>query len=372
MLEKAAEADDQALRSELGRWKQEHLCSVEVCGVRQQGDRRCLAAQMLERMNAEGPATDNEAACEASYQLGLWNVDYEVLPAGELLGEGSYGNLYKTTWLGDQYVMKVFKGVADKLSSFAQGVAALAPIQHRHIVPVFSYSMSEELPDCCLLMELMSADLSVYIRQQLRRKPKGLGPFTLPAAIDLMLQIAVGLQYVHSRKMTHRYLKSKNILVNPVSISGLSEEGFVLAKLADFDLVQTKNECIRFSPLPLDRRWMAPEVFKMNADVEHSAKAFPMKADVYNFGCVCYEILSGKEPFEGERLSELYQKLTAPDTLRPQLPSSCPGRLASLIRGCWVDDPRERPAFTDVCKELRYLKGLLMTSTTSRPRLCFQ
>ena len=221
-------------------------------------------------------------------------------------------------------------------------------------------------------MELMSSDLSVYMSKLLRRKPKGLSPFPLPAAIDLMLQIAEGMRYLHSRKMTHRDLKSANILVNPV---GLSEEGFVFAKLADFGLAKTKNDFTRFSHLTLNvgtTRWMAPEIFKKHAELEHLPEAFPMKADVYSFGIVCYEILSGKQPFEGEAQSTLYQKLTAPDPLRPQLPTSCPGRLASLIRGCWVGDPRERPAFTDVCRELRYLKGLLMTSTTSRPRLCSQ
>ena len=135
MLEKAAKADEQALKLELERWRQEHLCSVEVCGVEQQGDPLCLAAQMLRRLNGEGPAPGDEAPSEASYPSDLWNVDYEVLPKGEHLGGGSFGNVYQTTWLGDAYVKKVSKGDA---GSFAQEAAALALIHHPHIVRLFS------------------------------------------------------------------------------------------------------------------------------------------------------------------------------------------------------------------------------------------
>jgi hypothetical protein len=49
--------------------------------------------------------------------------------------------------------------------------------------------------------------------------------------------------------------------------------------------------------------------------------------------------------------------------LRPKLPESCPRRLAFLIQRCWEDKPDERPNFSEICRELRYIKGLLLRGT---------
>jgi serine/threonine protein kinase len=113
---------------------------------------------------------------------------------------------------------------------------------------------------------------------------------------------------------------------------------------------------------------MAPEVFKIPKDmVDNDAVklpeiAHPFKADVYSFALVCYEILTGKEPFEGEKMSDLYKRVVL-EHARPELPKTCPRRLVSLIRRCWDRDPLSRPDFPEICKELRYMKGLLLTGT---------
>jgi serine/threonine protein kinase len=113
---------------------------------------------------------------------------------------------------------------------------------------------------------------------------------------------------------------------------------------------------------------MAPEVFEITKDkidvdvVQLPEIAHPFKADVYSFAIVCYEILTGKVPFEGEKMADLYKLITR-EHARPKLPKICLRRLASLIRRCWEHDPLSRPYFPEICKELRYIKGLLLTGT---------
>ncbi len=80
----------------------------------------------------------------------------------------------------------------------------------------------------------------------------------------------------------------------------------------------------------------------------------------YSFALVCYEILTRKQPFEGEKMGDLRQQIKV-DCLRPELPERCPTRLASLIQRCWEQNLHERLDFPEICRELRYIKGLLLT-----------
>jgi serine/threonine protein kinase len=222
-------------------------------------------------------------------------------------------------------------------------------------------------------MELMHEDLSTFLRKCLESKGSAHVPLSILAAVDLMLQVARGLKYLRSRGVVHRDVKPLNILVKSLSGAPKLEysEGYLNAKLADFGLSKTKNSSTRYSNQTSNvgtRRWMAPEVFTITKDkvdgdsVQLPEIAYPFKADVYSFALVCYEILTGKEPFEDEKMTDLY-KLVTLERARPELPKICPNRLVSLIRQCWDHDPLYRPDFPEICKELRYIKGLLLTGT---------
>ncbi|CAK9873655.1 unnamed protein product [Sphagnum jensenii] len=169
---------------------------------------------------------------------------------------------------------------------------------------------------------------------------------------DITLQVAQGLKYLHSRRVAHRDLKSLNVLVKP--LTGAPElkydDGNLNAKLADFGLSKTKNSSTRFSHQTLNigtRKWMAPEVFEIaknqmdSAAVQLPLIAHPFKADVYSFALVCYEMLTWEQPFEGEKMGDLFKRITV-DRLRPELPDESPSRSASLIQRCWEHDPREK------------------------------
>lgn len=137
------------------------------------------------------------------------------------------------------------------------------------------------------------------------------------------------------------------------------DNGYVFAKITDFGLAKVKHEITRYSHLTGNvgtRRWMAPEIFKANKDDEHLEHAYPMKADVYSFGVICSEILTGEEPYSDIQLNSLYSKVTGSFPLRPRL-KYCHQALSSLISSCWEADPRERPTMADVCRVLRYLIG---------------
>ena len=115
---------------------------------------------------------------------------------------------------------------------------------------------------------------------------------------------------------------------------------------------------------------MAPEMMRIVNDdghVELQAQGelkYPFKVDVYSFGMVCFEILTGYMPFPNLSCNEVKKKVLDGD--RPQIPDHCPEWLKTLIEACWRPEPEERPRFGDICDELRHMKcAYLMTCNTS-------
>ena len=91
--------------------------------------------------------------------------------------------------------------------------------------------------------------------------------------------------------------------------------------------------------------------------------ACPFPADVWSFGMTCSEILSLKEPFLGTNSREvILQKIK--DGWRPELPINCE-ELTTLIEECWIEDPSQRPTFSNICKRLATLKKKFMVGIYS-------
>ncbi|KAH9549180.1 hypothetical protein CY35_10G006100 [Sphagnum magellanicum] len=350
-LQRAANQDRDDLRSNLEPLKQGHVCDGS-CELSQTDS--SLAAHLLERLNSKPTPTTTEILTSS-----LWKVDAQDLPDGKVLAGGSFAIVLETEWLGQKHAKKVFFGTQE--GSFKTESEVLAGLSHPHLLRIVGSSVNRREKNCALIMELMQGDLFNFLEDITV-------PLSILTALDLMLQVARGLKYLHSRRIVHRDLKSKNILV--ASLTGAPElEPCRNAKLADFGLSKPKNSSTAYSRQTLNvgtRKWMAPEIFKIPQDeIDNGSmeppdpRAHPFKADVYSFAIVCSEILTQKEPFPGVPLSDLLKHIR--DGRRPDLPNGCPRRLASLIKRCWQLEPRRRPDFPEICRELRYIKGLLLT-----------
>jgi hypothetical protein len=356
-LQRAANRDGDDLRSNLEPLKQGHVCD-DSCELSQSDS--SLAAHLLERLNSKPTPTTTEIMTSS-----LWKVDAQDLPDGNFLGAGPFGIILETEWLGQWHAKKVFDD-ANKWS-FKHECNVLAGLSHPHLLRVVGCSVNGRgKRKYSLVMELMQEDLSDFLE---RTKV----PLSILTAVDLMLQVARGLKYLHSRHIVYRDLKSTNILVAPLAVAPELEysEACLNVKLADFGLSKTKNSSTRYSHQTLNvgtRKWMAPEVFEIpQEEIDNGSmgppdpRAHPFKADVYSFAIVCSEILTKKEPFPDVPLGGLLKHIR--DGLRPELPDGCPRRLASLIKSCWELEPRSRPDFPEICRELTYIKGLLLTGS---------
>ncbi|KAH8936790.1 hypothetical protein BDL97_17G103000 [Sphagnum fallax] len=274
---------------------------------------------------------------------------------GEFLGRGSFGSVSQYTWFGMLCAEKFFNpfnGEKQK-RDFENEVEVMVRLNHPHIVQLVCFH--QDFTKCSIVMELMPTNLERYIDE---RKASN-KPFTPQAAVDIMLQIASAMEYLHEQGVVHRDLKPNNILVSPNTNPELSADGYVEVKLADFGMSKTKvntSSSMLHSQICGAATWRAPEAFQDHEG--HVRRYPPKKADVYSFAILCAQILSGQlYPF-GYTPVRLLERISSPQNERPFLPSdkNYPAQLLSLIKQCWAPVPRKRPNFSTIYTNLQKIK----------------
>jgi serine/threonine-protein kinase len=232
---------------------------------------------------------------------------------------------------------------ADMAKRFEEEARTLARLTHPHIVRVFDAGVCEDRP--YMVMEFLEGcDLSRVIAD--RRLPD------LVQQLKIALQIARALEYVNSHGVLHRDIKPGNIIV--------SESGD--ARIIDFGIAKSSaspKTQVGFALGTL--RYMAPE--QMNGQVS-------AVLDVYAFGAVLYELITGTHAVTGATLGEVTTNvLTKPPDPAPLADRGTPESVVRLIQQCMAKAPEERPAgFSPVCAELeRAISGLTFAQPVAAP-----
>ncbi|KAF0039063.1 hypothetical protein F2P81_009547 [Scophthalmus maximus] len=269
-------------------------------------------------------------------------VDFRELSLEEVIGVGGFGKVYRGTWRGGLVAVKAARQDPDEdISVTAQNVRQearlFAMLTHPNIIVLKGVCLEE--PNLCLIMEYASGGpLSRALAG--RRIP----PHVL---VNWAVQIAKGMLYLHSEAIVpviHRDLKSNNILLaQPMENECM--EGVTL-KITDFGLAREWHKTTKMSTAGT-YAWMAPEVIK--------ASTFSKGSDVWSYGVLLWELLTGEAPYKGiDGLAVAYgvavNKLTLP------IPSTCPEPFAQLMSECWDQDPHRRPNFCSILAQLTALE----------------
>ncbi|CAM6009420.1 unnamed protein product [Sphagnum balticum] len=374
----AAKKDQEDLKGLLRDLKGDHSCCGQSCNV-EHTSMQCLATQLLEKLEFQAhlraTAKKNffEYLLEEFKNLSEWPsvllVNKQDIKTGSLLGAGSYGTVHEADWCGEPYVIKNSKYGYHGL--LKQEIAALSGVHHPHNMHLVC--CVEEEKSCSYVMERMNKSLSKLLEDN---------QLSLIRRVDIMLQIAEGINFLHSMGLVHRDLKPDNILMKcdgggfESSTSAPVGEPLWIAKVCDFGTTKAKMESTAYAnqTLPIGTlMYMAPEVYKLESADEVPERFHPSKTDVYSFGLICYAVLIWEPtPFPTEEVcnpSVREFKARVRTGIRPQLPTDCPFRLSTLIRQCWDGNPLMRPNFQNVCQELRYIKGLLLAGSVGRKQV---
>nr|XP_043614311.1 serine/threonine/tyrosine-protein kinase HT1-like [Erigeron canadensis] len=262
-----------------------------------------------------------------------WSADMSQLFIGNKFATGRHSRVYRGVYKQQDVAIKLVSQPEEdgELASmlekqFTSEVVLLFRLQHPNIITLVA--ACKKPPVFCIITEyLAGGSLRAYLHQQ--------EPYSVPPnlVLKLALDIAWGMQYLHSQGILHRDLKSENLL--------LDEDMSV--KVADFGISCLESQCGSAKGFTGTYRWMAPEMIR--------EKKHTKKIDVYSFAIVLWELLTALTPFD-DMTPEQAAFAVCQKNARPPLPDSCPSAFRQLIRRCWSSKPDKRPGFDEIVRIL--------------------
>ncbi|CAM6069760.1 unnamed protein product [Sphagnum tenellum] len=228
-------------------------------------------------------------------------------------------------------------------------------LRHPNVAQFIGYGVKESQP--VIVSELMSMDLRRYLDEKKKNAGEG-PPLPLLVAMNILLQIAEAMNYLHENGVMHRDLKANNVLINVVEgPDGQLSSSSVQVKLTDFgDAKLQLHDSGYTTPMVGTTWWRAPEVY----EVEENRVKYTKPADVYSFSMLCFEVLTGHVPFKGEKRTTLLESIHK--GVRPQLPDVdyCPDYLSAFIKKCWATNAVDRPQFPVILQLLMDYKARVL------------
>jgi serine/threonine-protein kinase len=236
--------------------------------------------------------------------------------------------------LGRRVVIKVLRPeLAAEVSSkrFAREIRLAAALQQANIVPVLSAGEADGLP-----LYVMPFVEGLSLRNRLDRDVRP----SLTETIGILRDIARALAYAHEHGVVHRDIKPENVLLSGhaavVTDFGIAK-AIASSRLAESGLLTAEITVTQAGTALGTPAYMAPEQISGDPAMDH-------RADLYSFGCVAYEMLSGRAPFEGHPVHALYAAHLSerPIPVGERNPDTPPA-LASVVMQCLEKDPDARP-----------------------------
>jgi len=259
---------------------------------------------------------------------------YEILSA---LGAGCMGEVYRArdTKLGRDVAIKVLPeslaGDPERLARFSREAHVLATLNHPNIAHIHGFEDSTGVP--ALVMELVEGrTLADRIAQ---------GAIPLDEALPIAKQIADALEAAHEQGIIHRDLKPANIKVR--------DDGTV--KVLDFGLAKALDPMVPSSPNVTNSPTLSVQATQAGiilgtaaymAPEQAHGRAADRRADIFSFGAVLFEILTGKQAFTGESVSDTLASILKVDPDWSQLPAETPHAIVTLLRRCVIKDRTQR------------------------------
>ena len=264
-----------------------------------------------------------------------FEIDPENLELLEVIGKGTFGEVYKGIWRKEFIAVKFLKedmqNSSENTKSFIDECNLLKNLRHPQIL--LFMGASTKTKNLCIvtefcengnLFDLLHIHRTIALNWEDKRR--------------IALEIAQGINYLHSFKppILHRDLKSMNVLLDK----------YFQVKIADFG--STKFLEAHMTKQKGTFQWMAPEVIKNSNYTE--------KADVFSFAIILNELATRQPPYYGVDKKVVAQNVSSKTDYRPSVPKNVPKEYVELMSKCWEYNPNKRPSFNDIIDTLNKMK----------------
>jgi len=274
-------------------------------------------------------------ALASGTRLGVYNITAPI-------GEGGMGQVYRArdTTLNRDVALKIlpdsFATDPDRLARFTREAQTLASLNHPNIAHI--HGLEETGSMRALVMELVEGE---NLSRRIAR-----GPIPVDEAMPIAKQIAEALEAAHERGIIHRDLKPANIKVRPDGTVKVLDFGLAKAMEGLGPTSESGSNNLTQSPTITTpamtqagiilgtAAYMAPE--------QARGKTVDKRADVWAFGCVLFEMVSGEKAFSGETMSDVIANVLAKDPNWMALPASTPAPVRRLLARCLERDTKQR------------------------------
>ncbi|KAF8103094.1 hypothetical protein N665_0188s0052 [Sinapis alba] len=292
---------------------------------------------------------------ESDYD-GLQIIKNEDLEELKELGSGTFGTVYHGKWRGSDVAIKRIKkscfagrsSEQERLTGEFWGEAdILSKLHHPNVVAFYGVVKDGPGGTLATVTEYM---VDGSLRHVLVRRDRHLDR---RKRLIIAMDAAFGMEYLHSKNIVHFDLKCDNLLVN------LKDPSRPICKVGDFGLSKIKRNTLVSGGVRGTLPWMAPEL------LNGSSSKVSEKVDVFSFGIVLWEILTGEEPYANMHYGAIIGGIVN-NTLRPTIPAFCDDEWRTLMEECWAPNPTARPSFTEIAGRLRVMSSAA-TSTQSKP-----
>jgi Tol biopolymer transport system component len=275
--------------------------------------------------------------------IGTKLAHYEIT---KHLGSGGMGDVYQATDLkldrsvAIKLLPEAFSHDNERVARFAREARVLASLNHPHIGAI--YGLEESGGRNFLVMELVGGKT---LADQIKR-----GPIPLDEALGIAKQIAEALEAAHEKGIIHRDLKPGNVMITPSGQVKVLDFGLAKVRHADGHGASLSNSPTMMTAdepgmILGTAAYMSPEQTK-GSDADRTA-------DIWAFGCVLYEMLTGRALFRGETIGEILACVLKTDPDWSRLPAETPPGIRRLLRRCLQKDRKLRfHSMTDVRIEI--------------------
>ncbi|CAN4084274.1 unnamed protein product [Withania somnifera] len=232
-----------------------------------------------------------------------------------------------------------FSWKVEGITDFWREALTLSSLHHPNVVSF--YGVVRDGPDGSLatVTEFM---VNGSLKQFLQKKDRTIDR---RKRLIIAMDTAFGMEYLHEKNIVHFDLKCENLLVN------MRDPHRPVCKIGDLGLSKVKQHTLVSGGVRGTLPWMAPELLSGKAKVTE-------KIDVYSFGIVMWELLTGDEPYADMHCASIIGGIVN-NTLRPQIPTWCDPEWKGLMESCWAPDPSERPSFSEISQKLRTMAAAM-------------